>query len=259
MLQAASQPIEDYDGALEQIVAPMPVAALAASSSVASSAERYGTRSRPNIPAIVAILVVHALLIGALIQVRNHVQRTEAAKLTVVNLSPPPPPPPAAETPPPPPSAPQVAAPPPIVQTPILPVQIQTSPEPVQAAAPVTVIAPGPSPSVVAPPAPPSPAPPSMVQGGDLGTQMVAGKPPRYPVDSRRKREQGTVVLAITLAPDGGVESIAVSQSSGFARLDNAARDAVKGWRWKPTIRGGQPVRVRGVVEIPFILRADAA
>ncbi|MBJ7378314.1 energy transducer TonB, partial [Sphingobium sp.] len=50
-----------------------------------------------------------------------------------------------------------------------------------------------------------------------------------------------------------------VSQSSGFARLDDAARDAVKGWRWKPTIRGGQPVRVRGVVEIPFILRTDAA
>ncbi|CAM8643192.1 MULTISPECIES: energy transducer TonB [Sphingobium] len=257
MLQAASQPIEDYDGAPEQVVALAPVAALPPSASVASSADRYGARSRPNVPAIVAILVVHALLIGALIQVRNHVQRTEAAKLTVVNLSPPPPPPPAAETPPPPPSAPQVVAPPPIVQTPAPPVPtVQTSPEPVpvQAAAPVTVIAPGPSTSVAAPP-----APPSMVQGGDLGAQMVAGKPPRYPIDSRRKREQGTVVLTITLAMDGGVESIVVSQSSGFARLDDAARDAVKGWRWKPTIRGGQPVRVRGVVEIPFILRTDAA
>ncbi len=256
MLQAASQPIEDYDGAPEQAVALAPVAASSLSSSVVSSGDRYGARSRPNVLAIVAILVVHALLIGALIQVRNHVQRTEAAKLTVVNLSPPPPPPPVAETPPPPPSAPQVVAPPPIVQTPVPPVQIQTSPEPVpvQAAVPVTVIAPGPSTSVAAPP-----APPSMVQGGDLGTQMVAGKPPRYPVDSRRKHEQGTVVLTITLAVDGGVESIAVSQSSGFARLDNAAKDAVKGWRWKPTIRGGQPVRVRGVVEIPFILRTDAA
>jgi protein TonB len=257
MLQAASQPIEDYDGVADQAVALAPLAAPSPASSSAPTAERYGARARPNIPAIVGILVVHALLIGALIQVRNHVQRTEAAKLTVVNLSsPPPPPPPAAETPPPPPSAPQVVAPPPIVQTPAPPVQIQTSPEPVpvQAAAPVTVIAPGPSTSVAAPP-----APPSMVQGGDLGTQMVAGKPPRYPVDSRRKREQGTVVLTITLAVDGGVESIAVSQSSGFPRLDNAARDAVKGWRWKPTIRGGQPVRVKGVVEIPFILRTDAA
>src|SRR3546814_8719568 len=30
----------------------------------------------------------------------------------------------------------------------------------------------------------------SVVQGGDLGAQMIAGKPPRYPVESRRKREQ---------------------------------------------------------------------
>ncbi|WP_088183248.1 energy transducer TonB [Sphingobium sp. Z007] len=256
MLQAASQPIDDYDGAPEPVVASAPVVASSLSPFAMVPADRYGARSRPNMPAIVAILAVHALLIGALIQVRNHVQRTEVAKLTVVNLSPPPPQPPAAETPPPPPSAPQVVAPPPIVQTPV-PVQtVQTSPEPVPAPAPapVTIVAPSaPAPS----PAPP--APPAMVQGGDLGTQMVAGKPPRYPIDSRRKREQGTVVLAITLAVDGAVESIAVSQSSGFSRLDNAARDAVKGWRWKPTIRGGQPVRVRGVVEIPFVLRTDAA
>jgi protein TonB len=98
-----------------------------------------------------------------------------------------------------------------------------------------------------------------MVQGGDLGTQMVAGKPPRYPIESRRKHEQGTVVLTLILGVDGAVETLVVSQSSGSPRLDNAARDAVKGWRWKPTIRGGQPVRVKGVVEIPFILRTDAA
>ncbi|MBZ9647052.1 energy transducer TonB [Sphingobium sp. 3R8] len=257
MLQAASQPIDDYDAVSEQANASASVASRSFESSATSPDDRYGARSRPNIPAIAAILVVHALLIGALIQVRNHVQRAEIAKLTVVNLSPPPPPPPAAETPPPPPSAPEVVAPPPVVQTPVPPVQaVQTSPEPVPAPrpVPVTVAVPGPPAPVTAPP-----APPSMVQGGDLGTQMVAGKPPRYPIDSRRKHEQGTVVLTITLAVDGGVESIAVSQSSGFARLDNAARDAVKGWRWKPTIRGGQPVRVRGVVEIPFILRTDAA
>jgi protein TonB len=135
---------------------------------------------------------------------------------------------------------------------------VQTSPEPVPVStpAPTVAVAPGPPAPVVAPP---SPAPPSIVQGGDLGTQMVAGKPPRYPVESRRKHEQGTVVLTITLALDGGVESISVSRSSGSPRLDDAARDAVKGWRWKPTIRGGQPVRVKGIVEIPFILRTQAA
>jgi protein TonB len=260
MLQAASQPIDDQTPVSEpyaaSVIAPVSTVPSPPLTTGHASASRYGARTRPNIPAIAAILIVHALAIGAIIQVRNHVQRAEIAKLTVVNLSPPPPPP-ASETPPPPPSAPAVVAPPPIVQTPVPPVQIvQTSPEPVPVStpAPTVAVAPGPPAPVAAPP-----APPSIVQGGDLGTQMVAGKPPRYPVESRRKHEQGTVVLTITLALDGGVESISVSQSSGSPRLDDAARDAVKGWRWKPTIRGGQPVRVKGVVEIPFILRTQAA
>ncbi|WP_420146348.1 energy transducer TonB [Sphingobium sp.] len=254
MLQAASrQPTEDYDFTPDRetsaVAWPGPVHA------APPAASRYGARSRPNLPAIIGIVMVHALLIGALIQVRHHVKKAEVAKLTVVNLSPPTPPP-AAEAPPPPPTRPEIVAPPPIVQTPVPPVQtVQTTPDPapVPTPMPVAVAVPGPP----APPAPP--APPSIVQAGDLGTQMVSGKPPRYPIESRRKHEQGTVVLTITLGTDGGVENIVVSQSSGSSRLDNAARDAVKGWRWKPTIRGGQPVRVTGVVEIPFILRTQAA
>lgn len=253
MLHAAIRPIDD------DIVMPDPpgasrVAAIAPSTAAVVQG-RYGARSRPNIAAILAILFVHILLIGALIQMRGHVLRAQEAKLTVVNLSPPPPPP-AAESPPPPPSAPQLVAPPPIVRTPAPVPTVQTTPEPVpvSVAAPTMVVTPGPVAPIAAPP-----APPSIVQGGDLSAQMVAGKPPRYPIESRRKREQGTVLLTLTLGLDGAVETVAVSQSSGFARLDAAARDAVKGWRWKPMIRDGQPVRVRGVVEIPFILRSDAA
>lgn len=218
--------------------------------------ERYGASSRPNVPAIVLILIMHAVLIAALIHVRSHALRVQEPKLTVVNLLAPPSPP-APETPPPPRSTPQVVTPPPIVQTPIPPVPItQTTPNPVLVPAPAPVATPVPTPAVAAA-APP--APPSVVQGGDLGTQMVAGKSPRYPVESRRKREQGTVILTLVLGLDGAVDSIVVTGSSGFPRLDNAARDAVKGWRWRPTLHGGQPVRVRGVVEIPFVLRTDAA
>ncbi|MDR7155648.1 protein TonB [Sphingobium xenophagum] len=253
MLHAAIRPMDD------DIVMPDPpgaswVAAVVPSTP-AIAPDRYGARARPNILAILAILFVHILLIGALVQMRSHVLRAQEAKLTVVNLSPPPPPP-AAESPPPPPSAPQVVAPPPIVQTPAPMPTVQTTPEPVPVSvpAPTMAVTPGPVAPVAAPP-----APPSIVQGGDLGAQMVAGKSPRYPIESRRRREQGTVLLTLTLGLDGAVETVAVSQSSGFARLDAAARDAVKNWRWKPMIRDGQPVRVRGVVEIPFIIRTDAA
>jgi len=168
----------------------------------------------------------------------------KSASLAVVNLSPPPAPPPPAQQDPTPPTRPEVVVPRPIVQTPV----------PVVYQVPV-IDKPTPLPVVQAPPAPPAPVLPSTMDANDLGTKMVSGKPPRYPVESRRKHEQGTVVLTLTLGVDGRVMSVAVTQSSGFARLDEAARDAVRTWAWQPTLRGGQPVQVRGIVEIPFVLK----
>lgn len=208
--------------------------------------DRYGQRRGPNMPAIVIILLVHAVIIGALIQVRYHVIRRSEAKLAVMNLTPPPPPPPASAEPPPP-TQPKVVSPPPLVQVPAPPMQIVTTPDPQPRPTPVAI-------QVKAAPAGP-PAPPSTVQSSDLSTQMISGKPPRYPIESRRKREQGTVLLSLTLGLDGGVSAVSIAQSSGFSRLDDAARDAVRKWRWAPTYRNGQPVYVRGVVEIPFVLQ----
>ncbi|QUT05980.1 energy transducer TonB [Sphingobium phenoxybenzoativorans] len=208
-----------------------------------SSGERYGAR-RINMPAAIAVALIHVALFGALFQMRTIYIQKKAASLAVVNLTPPAPPPPA-EAEPVPPTRPEVVAPRPIVQTPVpvvyqVPVIDKITPLPV----------------VQAPPAPPAPvAIPSTIDAGDLGTRMVSGKPPRYPIESRRKHEQGTVVLSLTLGVDGRVASVAITQSSGSPRLDDAARDAVRTWRWEPTIRGGQPVQVRGVVEIPFVLK----
>jgi protein TonB len=85
---------------------------------------------------------------------------------------------------------------------------------------------------------------------------MIEAVPPKYPYESRRLKEQGTVLLDVQLAANGAVERISVRNSSGFPRLDKAALEAVRRWRWSPTLRGGQPVAVRGVVEIPFALTA---
>lgn len=216
-------------------------------------ASRYGARRRPNLPAVALVVLIHAVLIAALIQVRHSYVRASEKKMVVVNLTPPPPPP-AAEVPPPP-AQPDVVAPPPIVQTPVPPrPQVQTTPEPTPISVPVASAVP----AAPAPAAPSRPAGPSTVQAGDLGAQMLSGRAPRYPIESRRKREQGTVLLALVVGLDGRVMSIAVARSSGFARLDDAALDAVRGWRWSPIIRDGQPVMVKGVVEIPFIITPSA-
>lgn len=214
----------------------------------APTSGRYGSHRSVSIGTILLVLLVHAVAIFAMIQVRSHYIRHQEEKLTVVNLTPPPPPP--AEDVPPPPARPEIVAPPPIVQTPLAPPPVMTTPEPSPVTAKIAVAAPLPPAS-----APSAPAAPSTVQAGDISAQMLSGKPPRYPVESRRKHEQGTVLLSLVVGLDGRVASISVSRGSGFARLDDAALDAVRGWRWSPIIRNGQPVMVKGVVEIPFVLK----
>lgn len=83
---------------------------------------------------------------------------------------------------------------------------------------------------------------------------MIHAPPPRYPHEARRKREEGTVFLELLLARDGTVADIRVARSSGYSRLDAAALEAVRRWRWSATLREGIPVQVTGQVEIPFIL-----
>lgn len=120
--------------------------------------------------------------------------------------------------------------------TPVMPVAVKVAPA---------------APPVVTPPAPAGP-----VSVSDLGSKMIAMTPPRYPIESRRRKEQGTVVLSLLLGLDGAVAQITLAQSSGFDRLDKAALEAVRKWRWSPTLRNGEPVAVRGTVDIPFTLKA---
>lgn len=247
----ASARAEDVGILDSESLAVGPVAALPVPAfEPAPVASRYGERRSINLPAIVAILLIHAVAITAIMQLRQHIIARKEASLTVVNLAPPPPPPASKE--PPPPSQPEIVAPPPLVRVPQPPIQ-QVVTTPVPSPLPTPLIA-APTPIAASAPAAVS-APPSTVQSSDLSTRMLSGKPPRYPIESRRKREQGTVLLSLTLGLDGKVSVITIAKSSGFARLDSAARDAVRNWRWAPTVREGQTVMVRGLVEIPFQLQ----
>lgn len=209
---------------------------------------RYGEGRGFSTRALILTILLHAVIIVLLLGVRQHVEQRDEARLISINLTPPPPPAPAQEQKASQPerNQPAVAAPRPLLQinpapAPVIPVAI--NPEPAPPVAEPVVASPGP------------PAPPSVIEGGDLGTRMVSGQPPRYPMESRRQREQGTVVLSLTLGLDGRVEQISVSRSSGFERLDRAALDAVRKWRWEPVRRDGQALKVRGLVEIPFVLQ----
>ena len=58
---------------------------------------------------------------------------------------------------------------------------------------------------------------------------------PPYPPISRENGEEGRVVLKIMVSPEGKVTNVGVAKSSGFARLDRAARNAGKSGRFQPS------------------------
>lgn len=80
-------------------------------------------------------------------------------------------------------------------------------------------------------------------------------KPP-YPATSRRRGEEGKVVLRVHVTPEGRSAAIEVKASSGHERLDAAAREAVAHWRFVPAQRGDEPVAAWVVVPIVFSLES---
>jgi len=213
----------------------------------------YATR-RPRATTIAAILLLHAGVLTALVTLDVIPQHKPAPKPLVVTLMPeqiaPPPAPPAPpkqEIAPVAPAPAKIVAPTPVVVVPVAaPVQIATVAAPVPQAAVVT-----PAPAAAAPPVAPAEVTPPNAFAGSLSNPA-----PRYPVESRRRREEGTVRLRVVVTADGRVKEIALARSSGFDRLDEAALDAVRKWRFRPGMQAGVAVEALGFLSIPFKLQA---
>ncbi len=88
----------------------------------------------------------------------------------------------------------------------------------------------------------------------ELAVFCPSRAPPAYPPQSRRLREQGEVSLRVVLDARGYVSDVSVAGSSGFGRLDQAARAAVLSWRCQPAIRDGQPTAAVAIQNLEFKL-----
>jgi len=77
---------------------------------------------------------------------------------------------------------------------------------------------------------------------------------PVYPRVSRRLREVGVVTLRVYVAPNGAPASIELEQSSGFARLDESAMEAVRQWQFSPAKSAGVAVAAWVIVPVEFSL-----
>lgn len=77
---------------------------------------------------------------------------------------------------------------------------------------------------------------------------------PAYPRLSRRRGEEGTVILELLVQKDGSVDEIKIKESSGFPRLDKSAVEAVRRWKYNPATRGGEPIEYRYLQPVTFNL-----
>jgi protein TonB len=76
----------------------------------------------------------------------------------------------------------------------------------------------------------------------------------RYPRAALRRREEGTVLLSVLVDAQGRVQRIEIARSSGHARLDAAAREAVARARFKPVLQAGVAIPAWGTVPVAFKL-----
>jgi len=89
--------------------------------------------------------------------------------------------------------------------------------------------------------------------------EYVRAPVPKYPQASRRQREEGTVILRVLVDPSGHAARIEVHQSSGFSRLDHAAREAVEQAEFKPYVEGGIVQATLVLIPIEFSLNQHGA
>lgn len=102
------------------------------------------------------------------------------------------------------------------------------------------------------PPAPAAPALPTIPP--NYNAAYLDNPPPSYPPLARRNGEQGRVLLRVHVTAGGVAEAVELRTSSGSPRLDQAALETVKRWRFVPARQGDQPVAAWVLVPINFTL-----
>jgi protein TonB len=106
-------------------------------------------------------------------------------------------------------------------------------------------------------PAPPEHAPPALkpLPRSEILQQamLIYRVEPRYPPLALQIRLEGTVRLHAIVGRDGVVRALEIL--SGHALLSQSALDAVRRWRYRPTILNGEPVEVETYITVIFQLR----
>jgi periplasmic protein TonB len=98
----------------------------------------------------------------------------------------------------------------------------------------------------------PSDNKPLKLSEGVVQAQLISRIEPRYPPLAVQIRLEGTVQLRAIIGRDGRIGSVEVI--AGHPLLVQAALEAVRQWRYRPTMLDGEPVEVETTVSVIFEL-----
>src|SRR2546422_675855 len=104
---------------------------------------------------------------------------------------------------------------------------------------------------LIAPPPPPPPPPQRVRVGGSvIAANLINQVKPVYPPLAKQARIQGVVVLEAEISKEGTIDNLKVI--TGHPLLIQSAIDAVKQWRYKPTLLNNEPVPVVTTITVNF-------
>ena len=89
--------------------------------------------------------------------------------------------------------------------------------------------------------------------GADTEPVMLGEVKIPYPEEAKKNEIEGSVRLKVTLDPEGQVTQVAVISGPGYG-LNEAAREALRKFRFKPATKGGEAVGYTFVYTYTFLL-----
>lgn len=93
---------------------------------------------------------------------------------------------------------------------------------------------------------------PLHVGGNVQAAKIIQRVQPKYPEIARNEHLQGVVRLHAIIDKDGSISNLVVLK--GYCSLAKASIEAVKSWRYSPTLFNGEPAQVDTTIDVIFSL-----
>ncbi|HEY3439983.1 MAG TPA: M56 family metallopeptidase [Paludibaculum sp.] len=107
----------------------------------------------------------------------------------------------------------------------------------------------------VAPPPVPSGEPKRILVGGNVqGVKLIKKAMPSYPAECKAAGIQGSVMFKAVISKEGDILNLTQINQIVDRRLVDAATEAVKQWKYQPTLLNGNPVEVITEIDVNFTL-----